>query len=87
MQRQKHRFTWVREQGKGEKLVFKSKKILALTLVLAVVLTVAGCGPKPAPSEAEEPGEDKIKVGLVFDVGGRGDLSFNDGTYAGFRRL
>jgi basic membrane protein A len=66
--------------------VFKSKKILALTLVLAVVLTVAGCGPKPAPSEAEEPGEDKIKVGLVFDVGGRGDLSFNDGTYAGFEK-
>ena len=51
-----------------------------------VVLTVAGCGPKPAPSEAEEPGEDKIKVGLVFDVGGRGDLSFNDGTYAGFEK-
>jgi len=49
-----------------------------------VVLLLASCAKKaersqPAPASA-------LKVGLVFDVGGRGDKSFNDAAYAGLER-
>ena len=55
--------------------------MLALPLVLA-----AGCA-KPAEKSAPAPGAaGKPKVGLVFDVGGRGDKSFNDAAYAGLER-
>lgn len=51
-------------------------------MLLAAVLLGAGCAPKPkevTPSGA-------FKVGLVFDIGGRGDKSFNDAAYAGLER-
>jgi basic membrane protein A len=35
---------------------------------------------------AEPPSADAIDVGIVFDVGGRGDKSFNDGAYEGAMR-
>jgi basic membrane protein A and related proteins len=52
--------------------------------VLALVVALVGCGSseKPAP----EPAGDAFNVGLVFDVGGRGDKSFNDAAYAGLER-
>ncbi|MEW6724185.1 MAG: BMP family ABC transporter substrate-binding protein [Bacillota bacterium] len=59
-----------------------SKKVFALMLVVVLVLSVAlvGCGKKePAPAP-------KMKVGIVYDVGGRGDKSFNDTAYAGLER-
>ncbi|MEU0570143.1 BMP family ABC transporter substrate-binding protein [Nonomuraea sp. NPDC005983] len=37
-----------------------------------------------ASSEASKPGA--LKVGLAFDVGGRGDKSFNDAAYAGLEK-
>ncbi len=50
---------------------------LALLAALA-----AGCGKSdPAPGTT-----GALKVGLVFDVGGRGDRSFNDAAYAGLER-
>ncbi|MBI5709706.1 MAG: BMP family ABC transporter substrate-binding protein [Candidatus Eisenbacteria bacterium] len=55
---------------------------LALVVVLA-----AGCGrraEKPATSGSSP--ATTLKVGLVFDVGGRGDKSFNDAAYAGLER-
>ncbi|BDG59711.1 BMP family lipoprotein [Caldinitratiruptor microaerophilus] len=73
---------------------------IALSAVLAASL-LAGCGQKPAapaqpqpgaaaqpqPQQPQQPQEaKKLKVGLVFDVGGRGDLSFNDSAYAGLER-
>ena len=43
---------------------------------------VSGCGQTPAaPTKAAD--ASKFKVGLVFNVGGRGDKSFNDAAYAG----
>ena len=53
--------------------------------MLAVVLA-AGCArqaDKPAPPPTPT---GTLKVGLVFDVGGRGDRSFNDAAYAGLER-
>jgi len=55
-------------------------RVLAL---LAVVLLAAGCA-KQADQPAPPAGA--LKVGLVFDVGGRGDKSFNDAAYAGLER-
>ena len=31
-------------------------------------------------------GKKTVKVGLAYDIGGRGDKSFNDAAYAGLRR-
>ena len=39
------------------------------------------------PGGAQTPStEHKLRVGVVFDVGGRGDKSFNDGAYLGAER-
>jgi basic membrane protein A and related proteins len=59
-----------------------ARAVLALALPLALV---AGCARPAAESKsASKPGT--LKVGLVFDVGGRGDKSFNDAAYAGLER-
>ncbi|HJZ84382.1 MAG TPA: BMP family ABC transporter substrate-binding protein [Polyangia bacterium] len=50
--------------------------LLAVNLVLLVVRTPGG----------RAGGRARLKVGLVFDVGGRGDKSFNDLAYAAIRR-
>ncbi len=52
----------------------KRALVAGLALALGVLLPSAG--------EAQ----NKIKVGLVFDVGGRGDKSFNDAAYRGLER-
>lgn len=59
------------------------------TLALSVVL--AGCGEtaKPdAPAAAGKGSSTKkaMRVGVVFDSGGKGDKSFNDSAYAGVER-
>lgn len=61
------------------------RKLLAAPLALAAsLLLLAGCASKTAdkPAAANAP----LEVGLVFDVGGRGDKSFNDAAYAGLER-
>lgn len=49
----------------------------------ALILCTIGCGKK---SIQEQTTTGLYKVGLVFDVGGRGDKSFNDGAYRGLER-
>jgi basic membrane protein A len=57
------------------------KRGLALVLVLVLARSVlAGCGTK-APEPAK-----KMKIGLVYDVGGKGDKSFNDSAFAGLEK-
>ncbi|HZU83844.1 MAG TPA: BMP family ABC transporter substrate-binding protein [Polyangiaceae bacterium] len=58
---------------------------------LAVALTAAAGAATflPARRPAARPAPDapaRVRVGLVFDVGGRGDKSFNDASYAGVSR-
>ena len=50
--------------------------VLAITAAVAVML--GGCS-------AEQPGsvDGALRVGMVFDVGGKGDKSFNDSAYRG----
>lgn len=45
-------------------------------------LSIISCGKKESTSEKENP-VIPMKVGLVFDIGGRGDKSFNDAAYKG----
>ena len=76
--------------------------IRLLAVVLGFALVVSACGSDsdeaapaattaapaeaPATTEAPEPPAEPVKVGLVFDIGGRGDQSFNDAAYAGLER-
>src|SRR5262249_57277671 len=50
-------------------------------LLLAVPLVLVGCAKKTEQQNASN--KPTFKVGLVFDIGGRGDKSFNDAAYAG----
>jgi len=55
-------------------------------------LMLVGCTPKEGPSATSStggsttPNEKALKVGIVFDSGGRGDKSFNDSAWAGIER-
>src|SRR5690349_1621633 len=60
------------------------KKLLWL---IAVLLAIHVAFLFVRPSGAEQPSTgDVVNVGVVFDVGGRGDKSFNDGAYLGAER-
>jgi basic membrane protein A len=64
-------------------------KIGAASAVLALAL--AGCGNdnktgSSASKDICKQGGDGPKVGLAYDVGGRGDQSFNDAAYAGLEQ-
>lgn len=79
----------------GVALLGKRFNRLALGSVVGVMLmAAAACGgggggttasqePTGASSEASKA---SLKVGLAFDVGGRGDKSFNDAAYAGLEK-
>ena len=54
--------------------------VVGVLLALDVVLLFVG------PRGERTEGGDALRVGLVFDVGGRGDKSFNDSAYAGLVR-
>jgi len=59
----------------------RAKRVLALIIVSLMVVSLgvtSGCSTK-----AKRP---EVRIGLVFDVGGRGDKSFNDSAYAGFEK-
>lgn len=66
--------------------------VLSLALAAAAAGGSTGCGARPGASgdkagsaTAEGAGKngDRLRVGMVFDVGGRGDKSFNDSAYSG----
>jgi basic membrane protein A len=52
--------------------------------ILFAVCIIASCGKKDDSTSKDKTGV--IKVGLVFDVGGRGDKSFNDAAYRGLEK-
>ena len=60
------------------------RKLLLLVVAL-LVAHVALLFVHPSGA-AEPPASDTIDVGVVFDLGGRGDKSFNDGAYLGAER-
>jgi basic membrane protein A len=59
-------------------------RLVVATVVLALVaVLLPGRGHELPPPEGRWAG---LRVGLVFDVGGRGDKSFNDAAYEGLMR-
>ncbi|MDR5683908.1 MAG: BMP family protein [Armatimonadota bacterium] len=53
-----------------------------VAVLVTTLLFAAACQPR----QAAQPTAEKIRVGIVYDVGGRGDLSFNDMAFAGLER-
>ena len=51
------------------------KRLTGFSVIAVLALLLAGCG-----------GGDDTSVYLVFDIGGRGDQSFNDAAAAGLER-
>ena len=60
-------------------------KIFALAATAALALTACGGSSTttPAASGGSASAKPKIKVGLAYDIGGRGDKSFNDSAAVG----
>ncbi len=60
-------------------------KIAAATSVLALTLAACSSTASTGTSDSASPAGSTttIKVGLAYDVGGRGDQSFNDSAAAG----
>ncbi len=54
-----------------------------LSVVLCCFFFLLGCSGKNEKKEGEQSVRRNLNVGLVFDVGGRGDKSFNDSAYNG----
>ncbi len=59
------------------------KLLLFVGVLLAVHVALLFVHPSGA---AQPPTGDAVDVGIVFDMGGRGDKSFNDGAYFGAER-
>jgi len=57
--------------------------VVGVTVVLALVTLLLPASEEPPPPTGPM---THLRVGLVFDVGGRGDKSFNDAAYAGVSR-
>jgi basic membrane protein A len=57
--------------------------LLVILGCASLLLAAGGCGSKTETTAEEDP---VYRVGLVFDVGGRGDKSFNDSAFAGLDR-
>jgi basic membrane protein A len=64
-------------------------KISLVTLTsAALTLGASACGGKKATTGGDDGGGKKtVKVGLAYDIGGRGDKSFNDAAYAGLQKV
>ncbi|MEJ7628065.1 MAG: BMP family ABC transporter substrate-binding protein [Nocardioidaceae bacterium] len=66
----------------------RTTRIAAVVSVIALAL--AGCGKDGSGSDSADACKDATgegpKVGLAYDVGGRGDQSFNDSAYEGMKQ-
>ncbi|MFE2097691.1 BMP family ABC transporter substrate-binding protein [Streptomyces sp. PTD9-10] len=60
-----------------------SRITIAGVATAALAVTVSACGSSSTSSSSE--GKSK-GIGLAYDVGGKGDQSFNDAAYAGFQK-
>jgi basic membrane protein A len=55
---------------------------LAPIALFCLLFALAGCG-SDRPQEGGGGSAERFRVGMVFDVGGKGDKSFNDSAYRG----
>jgi len=61
------------------------RKLILLTSLLLAVHIALLFTRRSAKAEGKE--TSPVRIGIVLDVGGRGDKSFNDGAYAGGRTV
>ena len=62
------------------------RKLFISCVSLGLLASFYGCAKQESQPVPETGGARKVQVGLVFDIGGRGDKSFNDSAYAGLER-
>ncbi len=65
--------------------VVVSITFLLVALLSAAVAIPSRAGPLP-PGRPLQSATKRLRIGLVYDIGGRGDKSFNDAAYAGVER-
>lgn len=63
------------------------KKVFSILTVLFGFFFLVSCGSSKTEEPAAENTEGKLKVAMVYSVGGKGDKSFNDSAYAGLQRV
>ena len=69
--------------GSARKL---AERVLATAGAAIVALGMAACGTDNGGGGTPAPTKATVKVGLAYDIGGRGDKSFNDAAAAGLER-
>jgi basic membrane protein A len=63
-------------------------RLLGAACVVFVGLGTAACGGGDTSTSGDKSGSSKtVKVGLAYDIGGRGDKSFNDAAAAGLDKV
>src|SRR4051794_19218258 len=67
-------------------LIAMRKLLIFLGVLLAAHVALLFVRPGGAQPVTAASGTRPLTVGIVFDVGGRGDKSFNDGAYLGAMR-
>lgn len=75
----------------GKEIVLRQvrgMKVIAVASAAIVALAMAACG-NANKSDGNTGGSNKttVKVGLAYDIGGRGDKSFNDAAHEGLQKL
>ncbi|MFI7500262.1 BMP family protein [Streptomyces sp. NPDC049687] len=72
------------------RLISRNRRFSQAAVTAAVVaLAAAGCGESSTGSKASETESGKYSgkgIGLAYDIGGKGDQSFNDAAYAGLQK-
>lgn len=61
------------------------KKIVSLVLAGAMILSLAACG-KTNSGSSDKKSDSKVKIGIVTDVGGVNDGSFNESAWNGLKK-
>jgi basic membrane protein A and related proteins len=63
-----------------------TKKVLAVAVTAALAFGLAACGSDDDSATTTTPATSDTNIGLLFDITGRGDRSFNDAAAAGLDR-
>ncbi|MFJ8197693.1 BMP family protein [Streptomyces sp. NPDC096152] len=63
-----------------------SRIAVAGVATAALAITVSACGSSSTSSAGAGGGGKSKGIGLAYDIGGKGDQSFNDAAYAGFQK-